>query len=322
MKPCVERPFTVIYWIMVHCFVIASYCSASINGDKCQSSCGNISLSHPFGQQGCGAFPYAQMLRCEDSDHGNGNGNGDGKTLQLRTAWGPFEVKEVDYASKSITILDPSMSTCSNLRPIGQQHFAVDSILPPAPDNTIVLLNCANTSSVTLNASKICNNNFSIACDDLYKCSAFEGLRERVRSSSAMACCATDFQTLGNRSLKELQCSHYTSVHGGKSGANNLMNPKEWPYGIRLSFLEPNDDEIPDVGSFCEKCDRPFDIFDPYDQDHHDNCGIGRRCICFPHECEDDVFSRAAPHTLAPTTIKMAMLLSISFAGLNMWKIL
>eukprot|EP01018_Ginkgo_biloba_P038713 Gb_00323 [translate_table: standard] len=238
--------------------------SATSTENNCSDICGNIQLRHPFGlKQGCGAFPYQKMLQCT------------AQRLELRTVSGSFQVKNMDYEAKTLTISDPSMSTCSSMKPIIHQHFSVDPILPPTNNTVLILLNCANTSLVKLRSSELCKNSF-LDCKDLYdSCSAFEVLRERVRNSSSLPCCVTDFHALGNRSLKGLQCSHYTSVNGGALGK---ISPSEWGYGIRLFFGLP--DRLPDV-RLCDECDKP-----------NGNCGIGLRCICHPHECGNFVLNQ------------------------------
>ncbi|GLJ49918.1 hypothetical protein SUGI_1061300 [Cryptomeria japonica] len=228
---------------------------------NCSAYCGNIPLQHPFGStQGCGAFPYKQMLQCDHK----------AQKVNLRTTYGLFEVQGIDYKTQTMTISDPSMSTCSSLNPITHQHFSMDSVLPPTPHNTILLLNCP----LALASSGLCKNISQILTASLpgflseschKHCGV--GLKEPEQgsySSSSLPCCATDFERLGNRSLGELQCKHYVNVYGGVEGS-------KWGYGIRLSFNLP--DQIPDV-RLCDECDK---------QDG--NCGIGIKCICHPHEC-------------------------------------
>lgn len=261
-----------------------------IASENCATSCGNISVKHPFvSEEGCGgAFPYKQLLQCN------------GKKLHLRTVSGLFEVQEINYEAKTMAISDPSMSTCSSLNPIADhQSFSPDSLLPPTPHNTILLLNCSRKYS------GLCKNTSSVDCQALYgSCPAFDGLREQVRSSSSsLGCCATDFQRLGKRSLKELQCSHYTNLYRKED------NDAVGAYGIRLSF------SIPDRGldlRLCDECQRP-----------DGDCGIALRCICNPDECKHQVLSgRATMQFVSQKIIMGAMLFWFVIAGSVLWNLL
>lgn len=254
-----------------------------IASESCSSSCGNISVKHPFiSEEGCGgAFPYTQLLQCN------------GEKLHLRTMSGLFQVQEINYEAKTMAISDPSMSTCSSLNPIADHlSFSADSLLPPTPHNTILLLNCSQKYS------DLCKNTSSVDCQALYEsCPAFDGLREQVRSSSSsLGCCATDFQRLGNHSLKELQCSHYTSVYRKED------NDAVAAYGVRLSF------SIPDGGldlRLCDECQRP-----------DGDCGIALRCICYPNECKHQVLAgRAAMQTVSSKIMMGAMLFWFVITG-------
>jgi len=311
-------------WIIrITCILIAvrSSCSSSINGEKCHSSCGNITLRRPFGpEKGCGVFPYRNLLRCKKNVDGN-------SVLLLPTPRGPFLVQDVDYVSKTITIRDSSKSACSSLKPIPQlllQYYFTntDSVLPPSPDNTIVLLNCSDTSIVKRDSASLCmTKNSSLPCDALYDCPVFDSLRKSQHGSRAMAfCCNTDFEKLGNRSLKDLQCSHYTSILNSDRYPKKT-DPTEWYSGIRLSFSESQSDNVPDIGDFCHRCDKPHDKLLDNGNDQP-NCGVGRECVCYSQRCADGFWSRALPNNLPPAMIKtIAVLCTVSLvAGGNLWK--
>lgn len=299
--------------------------SSSINGEKCHSSCGNITLRPPFGlEKGCGSFPYKNLLRCKKNVDGT-------SVLLLPTPRGPFLVQDVDYRSKTITIRDSAKSACSSLKPIPQKllqyYFTnTDSILPPSPDNTIVLLNCSDTSIVKRDSARLCitKNSSSLPCDALYDCPAFDSLRKaQQQGSRAKAfCCNTDFEKLGNRSLKDLQCSHYTSVLNSDQSPKKI-DPTDWNSGIRLSFSESQSDNPPDIGDFCKKCDRSghdssFDI-----GNSQPDCGVGRECVCYTQRCANDFWSGAVPNNLPPAMIKImiTVLFSVTLvAGGNLWR--
>lgn len=312
-------------WIFrIACILItvssSSGSNSSINGEKCHSSCGNITLRPPFGpEKDCGAFPYRNLLRCKKNAEG-------ASVLLLLTPRGPFLVQDVDYKSKTITIRDSTNSVCSSLKPIPQQllqyYFTnADSILPPAPDNRIVLLNCSGTSIVKRDSARFCvAKNSSLPCDALYDCPAFDSLRKGQAPRGTPFCCDTDFEKLGNRSLKDLQCSHYTSILNSDHYSNKIETA-ELSAGVRLSFSESQSQ--PDIADFCKKCDRPHSKKLDIGNDQP-NCGVGRECVCYTQRCAGDFWSRALPNNLPPAMIKtIALLCSVSFvAGGNLLKML
>lgn len=324
-----DRSKSLRRWIIrITCCIlitVRSSCSSNINGGNCQSSCGNITLRPPLGvQNGCGSFPYKNLLRCKKNVDGT-------SVLLLLTPRGPFLVQDVDYRTKTITIRDSAKSACSSLKPIPQKllqyYFTnTDSILPPSPDNTIVLLNCSDTSIVKRDSARLCmtKNSSSLPCDALYDCPAFDSLRKAQAQGSRAKepfCCNTDFEKLGNRSLKDLQCSHYTSILNSDQYAKKI-DPTDWNSGIRLSFSESQSGNPPDIGDFCKKCDGSHDSsFDIGNSDDQPNCGVGRECVCYTQRCADGFWSSALPNNLPTAMIKMiTVLCSVALVAGNLWK--
>ncbi|KAH9295941.1 hypothetical protein KI387_039529, partial [Taxus chinensis] len=208
--------------------------------------------------------------------------------LHLRTSSGLFEVQGLDYNTQTMIISDPSMSTCSSLNPITHQHFSVDSLLPPTPNNTILLFDCP----LAIASSGLCNLNLPRFSSEFCHKRCEQGVMDHEQgSSSSLACCATDFERLGKRSLGELQCKFYANVYGGMEGS-------KWGYGIRLSFSLP--DHIPD-NTLCDECYKL-----------NGDCGIGLKCICHPQQCENVVLSRA---TVPSPSHKIVM------GGLFLWSV-
>eukprot|EP00252_Welwitschia_mirabilis_P015482 TRINITY_DN3402_c0_g1_i1.p1 TRINITY_DN3402_c0_g1~~TRINITY_DN3402_c0_g1_i1.p1 ORF type:complete len:282 (-),score=21.12 TRINITY_DN3402_c0_g1_i1:443-1288(-) len=188
---------------------------------KCLSSCGNIPLKHPFGPgEGCGAFPYNQLLSCEG-----------GTQLRLRTSSGPFDVQHVDYDKKTMTITDTSKSTCS---PLSGSVFAPDAVLQPVSRNIMILFDCPESLS-----ESVCSQIASVDCN---------ALRSRcggLNSGGNRSCCASDFARLGKGGLRATGCGRYASLFGLDGGG--------WGYGLRVSFDLP--EQVP--LRLCAECERP-----------------------------------------------------------------
>uniref|UniRef100_A0A7N0T7N8 non-specific serine/threonine protein kinase n=1 Tax=Kalanchoe fedtschenkoi TaxID=63787 RepID=A0A7N0T7N8_KALFE len=203
-----------------------------LHSQPCKKFCGNIPVNFPFGlDDGCGAPQYRHMLNCSS--------NG----LFFATPSGQYKVQSINYADKTVSIYDPSMSTCSILQP--PHEFSMTdvqyAVIPPSPDTLFILVNCSVDSPVLNHYASLCFNASGHSCDELYaSCNSFRLFHLMVNKTTP--CCFTRYSTLRFMSLNILDCSHYTSVYDEIEGSG----PLDWKYGMRLSYSAPE--------SGCGKC--------------------------------------------------------------------
>ncbi|XP_051152662.1 uncharacterized protein LOC127266450 [Andrographis paniculata] len=210
----------------------------------CRPFCNNIPIRYPFGiDDGCGAALFRPMLNCSGSD------------LFFVTPSGSYKIQSIDYSRRTLTVFDPSMTTCSILQP--RHDFLMTDIqwatVPPSPDTVFALINCSLDSPVLNHYSSLCFNFSGHSCDELYaSCTSFKRFLFSYSSPSANGsstrapppCCFTRYDTVRMMSMSILDCTHYTSVYNadGLRGIGAL----DWLYGMRLSY------SVPDLG--CDRC--------------------------------------------------------------------
>ncbi|CAN1243272.1 hypothetical protein LINPERPRIM_LOCUS5621 [Linum perenne] len=222
----------------------------------CRSFCGTIPINYPFGiDDGCGAPQFRHMLNCSSPND-----------LFFITPSGTYKIQHIDYPKKTLTIYDPSMSTCSILQP--HHDFLMteiqSAIIPPTPDTVFALLNCSVDSPVLNHYKNLCFDFSSHSCDELYSsCNAFRVFRllnnnintttnnnsssslfPPSSTSSSPPCCFTGYDTIRYMSMNILDCSHYTTVVN--TDELRGIGPLDWVYGIKLSY------SLPETG--CDRC--------------------------------------------------------------------
>ncbi|GKB50693.1 wall-associated receptor kinase, galacturonan-binding domain-containing protein [Tanacetum coccineum] len=277
----------------------------------CRNSCGaSIQIDYPFGiDDGCGAPTYRNMLNCSTtfgvaspSSTITSGGNMSStpfltptfatpssptpslptpsspssttteEALFFQTPSGSYKVESIDYASKTLTIYDPSMSTCTILQP--HHDFLMSDIqsalIPPSPDTVFALMNCSIDSPVLNHYKSLCFNLSSQhSCDDLYdSCTSFKIFQMLSNDTPPPPCCFTSYSTLKFMSMNILDCTHYTSFYDVNKIIKDDDKPLDWSYGIKLSY------SLPDTG--CDRCRRSGGT-----------CGFdveteGMVCICSP----------------------------------------
>ncbi|XP_076926713.1 uncharacterized protein LOC143589988 [Bidens hawaiensis] len=243
----------------------------------CRDSCASIRIDYPFGiDDGCGAPQYRNMLNCSTTfgvplatptPTTTTNTTTPALTptiatpattvttpstdaLFFETPSGSYKVESIDYASKTLTIYDPSMSTCTILQP--HHDFLMSdlqsALIPPSPDTVFALVNCSIDSPVLNHYKSLCFN-FSAqnSCDHLYtSCTSFK-IFNMLSNDTPPACCFTSYSTLKFMSMNMLDCTHYTSFYD-VAGKLSEEEPLDWSYGIKLSY------GLPDTG--CDRCRR------------------------------------------------------------------
>ncbi|KAI3826046.1 hypothetical protein L1987_00088 [Smallanthus sonchifolius] len=282
-------------------FLILFLFSVSHSLPICRDSCDNIRIDYPFGiDDGCGAPLYRNMLNCSTTSSPLSTPITTTTTntttpvltptfatptpttmpttmttttttaLFFETLSGSYKVESIDYASKTLTIYDPSMSTCTILQP--HHDFLMSdiqsTIIPPSPDTIFALINCSIDSPVLNHYKSLCFNiSADHSCDELYtSCTSFR-IFSMLSNDTPPACCFTSYSTLKFMSMNILDCSHYTSFYD-VDRLKEEEKPLDWSYGIKLSY------SLPDTG--CDRCRKSGGT-----------CGFdveteGMLCICSP----------------------------------------
>ncbi|KAI3683933.1 hypothetical protein L1987_84448 [Smallanthus sonchifolius] len=267
----------------------------------CRDSCDNIRIDYPFGiDDGCGAPLYRNMLNCSTTFAPLSTPITTTNTttpvltptistptptttttpmtttttmttaLFFETLSGSYKVESIDYDSKTLTIYDPSMSTCTILQP--HHDFLMSdiqsAIIPPSPDTVFALINCSIDSPVLNHYKSLCFNiSADHSCDELYtSCTSFR-IFSMLSNDTPPACCFTSYSTIKFMSMNILDCSHYTSFYD-VDRLKEEEKPLDWSYGIKLSY------SLPDTG--CDRCRKSGGT-----------CGFdveteGMLCICSP----------------------------------------
>ncbi|CAI9100998.1 OLC1v1038212C1 [Oldenlandia corymbosa var. corymbosa] len=230
------------------------------------SSCGGTPIKYPFGvDDGCGSPSYRHMLDC--------SGQGHEQALVLRNpsaanSW--VRIRSIDYAAGTMIVVDPGMSTCSDLEPArgtGIPNLQYSAFITPySMKNGLFLMNCSGDSPVL--SKPICFDNIpgSHTCYELYEaCSSFKVIAAAV--AALPPCCFTTYDTVRNMSLNnELKCSHYTSVYD-TNGLKEGTDPVDWQYGMKLSFYTP---------AGCDACHKSGGACG------YDVNTLGLTCLCNP----------------------------------------
>ncbi len=151
-------------WRTFLCFavdlmVFALSCNGSAaQSAPCRTTCGNVSVRFPFGiDSGCGSPDFSSLLECSNSG-----------VLNLVAASGLYAVQSIDYAAKSLTITDTSMTTC-NGGIVGGKNFSLSpaSSLFLSGNENLLLLNCATNATLVKSSEFSCNTTAGV-------CSAFK----------------------------------------------------------------------------------------------------------------------------------------------------
>nr|XP_043627159.1 uncharacterized protein LOC122598638 [Erigeron canadensis] len=287
---------------LISLFLVTCLClmSAHYSLPVCRNSCASIKVDYPFGiDDGCGVPLYRNMLNCSTPSTptptniiNNNNtfltptigttppstpiitGSGG---LFFQTPSGSYKVESIDYGSKTITIYDPSMTTCTILQP--HHDFIMSdlqsAIIPPSPDTVFALINCSIDSPVLNHYKSLCFNlSTHYSCEELYSsCTSFKIFQmfsNDTITTNTPSCCFTSYNTLKFMSMNILDCTHYTSFYdyNDVDKEDDVMKPLDWSYGIKMSY------SLPDTG--CDRCQRSGGT-----------CGFdveteGMLCICSP----------------------------------------
>ncbi|XP_059655034.1 uncharacterized protein LOC132302176 [Cornus florida] len=252
-KPTQMSPTTTTSWMLIHilllfpphfAFVIHPF--SAINhalplpiNHTCTERCGTIPVKFPFGTGfGCGHPDFARYIKCSSG------------TLQFTTVTAVYTVSSIDYATSTLIVTDPFMSTCSSMQNSGS--FSLDRASPFSlvAENIFVLLGCSTTSPVFDQDEDLCDSGSGLhVCRGLYSCKGVTGIGLDPNAPISTCCVYDSPNVLGSGyslDLPKLQCSSYTSIYGfgGDEG-----DPMKWQFGISLQY---NDSYYTETCKNCE----------------------------------------------------------------------
>ncbi|PON90937.1 Wall-associated receptor kinase [Trema orientale] len=215
----------------------------------CRTTCGSIQVKYPFGTgYGCGSPRFQPYVTCAATDD-----NRDHDHLVLTTHTGSYPITSIYYATSTLTITPPYMSTCSSMQP-SPANFGLDWLGPfQLGPSTFILLSCQPpTSSLTVRASPVCDPD-SHLCASLYTCPSVVGLGLPLFPPTN-SCCVYSPANLDGKdelNLRELKCSGFASV---VSLGDYATDAARWQYGVVLGYnngvLESNV-----VETKCKSCE-------------------------------------------------------------------
>lgn len=214
--------------------------AGAVMAGGCRTFCGNITVDYPFGiEQGCGHPKYRDLVYCINN------------VMMFHVISGSYEVVNIDYGFKLVDIFDPKMSTCASMHK--SDGFFLEEAraryLQPTPDNAFMLLGCSKVSPLFEgfpDKHLPCRNVTGMGCDAFYDCPSWVGFGKKSRATSPPPCCGIPYSSIGSLNLSRLQCYSYATVYD--SAPIKIANPREWSYGIQLSFSLPEDSD------FCRSC--------------------------------------------------------------------
>ncbi|KAJ6791780.1 uncharacterized protein M6B38_241270 [Iris pallida] len=248
----------------------------------CRSYCGNITIDYPFGlRSGCGHSGYRDLLYCING------------MLMLHIPSGSYRVLNIDYAYRSLTLHDSSMSDCYSLAlstsatpaTAATDGFIIEPwrapYLAPAPDNVFMLLGCHADSPLFQGfpgKHLPCRNVSGMGCDEYYRCPAWQYSKFSARkgdspygSVNPPECCSMEFGAIRAINLTHLGCQGYSSAYS--LAPLRARGPGAWSYGIRVSYSVPADHD-----GDCRGCQATGGVcgYDPATEADICICGSGQ----------------------------------------------
>ncbi|TKY60264.1 Wall-associated receptor kinase 20 [Spatholobus suberectus] len=192
----------------------------------CRDTCGSTQVKYPFGTgPGCGSPLFSPYVAC--------GSNGTGDQLFLKTHTGSYPITSISYATSTLTLAPPSMSTCTAMRP-SPNNFGLDWASPfQIGSSTFILVSCHPSPS--LPSSPLCDPSFDYLCASLYTCPAVVALGMPLFPPTNTCCVYSpaNLDGKGELDLRAMKCGGYASV---VSLGDNPTDPTHWVYGVALKY--------------------------------------------------------------------------------------
>ncbi|KAI4345259.1 hypothetical protein L6164_012398 [Bauhinia variegata] len=233
-------------FLILFLFPMIPFTGTADTAASCRDTCGSLQVKYPFGTGlGCGSPLFHPYISCTS--------NGTGDQLFLKTHTGTYPVTSISYTTSTLTITPPFMSTCTSMQT--SPNFGLDWTSPfQIGSPSFILLSCPSpTSSLTINASPICDPSNNHLCAAIYTCPAVVALGLPLFPPIS-TCCVYSPANLNNKGeldLRSLKCGAYASV---VSLEDNPTDPTHWVYGVSLKYsYGALDSNV--VSSKCDSCE-------------------------------------------------------------------
>ncbi|GLT56724.1 hypothetical protein SLA2020_297450 [Shorea laevis] len=217
--------------------------STSVAGEPaCWKTCGSLQVKYPFGTGcGCGSPRFYPYVTC-NSDQ-----------LLLTTHTGSYPITSISYATSTLTITPPYMSTCNSMQQ--SPNLGLDWASPfQLGPSIIILLSCTPpTSSLTVKGSPVCDPSSSNLCASIYTCPSVVslGLPLFPPTNSCCVYSPANFNAQGELDLRQLNCAGYTSI---ASLQDYPTDPSKWQYGVALKYTNGAFDDYY-INNKCNTCE-------------------------------------------------------------------
>ncbi|KAL1328060.1 hypothetical protein HN51_038012 [Arachis hypogaea] len=201
------------------------FISSTVAGTTtCRDTCGSTQLKYPFGTgPGCGSPLFTPYISCTS------NGTSDQLTLKTHTA--SYPITSISYATSTLTLTPPTMSTCTSMH-TSPTNFGLDWATPfQITSTTFILLSC----QPPIKATPICDPSLDYLCASIYTCPSVVSLGMPL-FPPANTCCVyspANLDAKGELDLQAMKCGGYASV---VSLGDTPTDPTHWVYGVNLKF--------------------------------------------------------------------------------------
>uniref|UniRef100_A0A5B7BSK8 non-specific serine/threonine protein kinase n=1 Tax=Davidia involucrata TaxID=16924 RepID=A0A5B7BSK8_DAVIN len=222
-----ESPPSFIFLPILFHILVTFRCTSAVE-PACHTKCGPLEVKYPLGTgYGCGSPRFHPYVTCPPA----------GDQLLLTTHTGSYPITSISYATSTLTITPPSMSTCTSMQP-SPTKLGLDWASPfQLGPSTFILLSCPPpTSSLTIKGTPICDPSSSYLCASIYTCPAVVTLGLPLFPPTN-TCCVYSPANLDNKNeeldLNKLKCAGYASV---VSLGDAPTDPSQWQYGVALKY--------------------------------------------------------------------------------------
>ncbi|XP_068651336.1 wall-associated receptor kinase-like 20 [Aristolochia californica] len=288
------KPLAFFFFLLILVFSMPRRALAALS--PCKNKCGSLEVQYPLGSgPGCGSPRFQSSISCSPSDE-----------LLLITHTGSYPVTSISYATSTLTIVPPLMSSCSAMH--SSPNFGLDWSSPfQLGSSLFLLLGCSNpSSSLTYKGTPLCDPVNAHLCAALYTCPSVTSLGLPLFSPSN-SCCAYSPANLGphgDLDVQGLLCAGYSSV---VSLGDIPTDPTRWEYGVVLKFGLGGVDNY-NFATACQACQHSSGI-----------CGYAPPRNYFVCVCQNGVNTSSDCNGQAPiwnqATIHHPKLLGFSIYG-------
>ncbi|XP_019054535.1 PREDICTED: wall-associated receptor kinase-like 15 [Nelumbo nucifera] len=211
---------------------------------SCQNKCGSLPVNYPLGTgYGCGSPRFYPHISCSPG----------GDQLLFTTHTGSYPITSISYATSTIIITPPRMSTCSSMHSSPNLGLDWPSPFQLGP-SVFILLSCPPpTSSLTVKGIPICDSTNAHLCASMHTCPALLSLGLSLFSPTNTCCVYSpaNLDTKGDLDLHALKCATYASV---VSLGDFPTDPSRWEYGVALTYSNQVAFDNNNYVTSCEAC--------------------------------------------------------------------